>query len=406
MTDEASSIETQPPGASRAGRSHRVLFLSPQPFFEWRGSPIRVAADVRALAGMGYEVDLLTLPVGGAVDLPPAVRLHRVPNLFRIRCMAIGPSPMKAVYDLLLLVHAIVLAVRRRPSVIHGVEEAGAIAAVLARIVGARSVYEKHSDPGSYRGGAILRTVMRAYHAVEAFSARTASMVIVTGPGMVDDVKRGAPSARVHVVHDLPSSTVEATADGVAAARRGFAAADDEVVALYIGSFATYQGIDLLFQSLPGAMRACPRLRAVIVGGSGREVELRAAAMAAAGVGGRVTFMPPMPPEQIPDLLRAADILVSPRVAGRNTPLKVLDYLKAGRAILAADSEANRILLSDETAAFAPPDAESFGPALAALANDITRRQDLGLAGRALYEKDHGPDVFARRLGECYRTFV
>jgi len=391
---------------SRPDRPRRILFLSPQPFFEWRGSPIRVAADVRALAAMGHEIDLLVLPVGGAIDLPPAVRLHRAPNLFRIRSMAIGPSLTKAVYDLLLLVHAVILAIRRRPDVIHGVEEAGAIAVVLARCFRARAVYEKHSEAGSYRGGSILRAVMRAYRAVEAFSARAASMVIVTGPGMVDDVARNAPTARVHVVHDLPSSPVEATADGAAAVRRDWGAAENDVVALYVGSFAAYQGIDLLCRGLPGALRAVPNLRVVIVGGSAEEAASRAAPLATAGVGDRVMFLRPMPPDRIPDLLRAADILLSPRMAGQNTPLKVLDYLKAGRAILAADSEANRTLLSGETAVLAAPDPDAFGEALAALANDAGRREALGRAGRTLYETHHGPDVFARRLGECYRTLA
>ena len=81
------------PGEAGDGRgARRILFLDPQPFFQCRGSPIRVAADVRTLAADGYQVDLLAMPVGEAVDLPASVRLLRVPNLFGIRSMAIGPS--------------------------------------------------------------------------------------------------------------------------------------------------------------------------------------------------------------------------------------------------------------------------------------------------------------------------
>ena len=49
----------------------RVLFVSPQPFFEWRGSPIRVKFNTMALDQLGYDVDLLTLPIGADDTLPP-----------------------------------------------------------------------------------------------------------------------------------------------------------------------------------------------------------------------------------------------------------------------------------------------------------------------------------------------
>jgi len=47
----------------------RILFLAPQPFFEVRGTPLAVLAMLRALTGLGHQVDLLTFPQGAPVDL-------------------------------------------------------------------------------------------------------------------------------------------------------------------------------------------------------------------------------------------------------------------------------------------------------------------------------------------------
>ena len=74
----------------------RVLLISPQPFFQWRGSPLRVRFNAQALAELGYQVDLLTMPVGGDLEIP-GVTLHRGPNLLRVKNLAIGPSVAKAV---------------------------------------------------------------------------------------------------------------------------------------------------------------------------------------------------------------------------------------------------------------------------------------------------------------------
>ena len=62
-------------------RGKRTLFIASQPFFEWRGSPIRLGYDVRAIQENGYEVDFLTLPIGERRDVP-GVRIIRAPNVF------------------------------------------------------------------------------------------------------------------------------------------------------------------------------------------------------------------------------------------------------------------------------------------------------------------------------------
>ncbi len=394
---------------SQAGRAEpvvaegrRVLFLDPQPFFQCRGSPIRVAADVRMLAGAGHRVDLLAMPVGSAVDLPPSVRLLRVPNLFGMRSMAIGPSFRKAVYDVILFFHALVLIARHRYDVIHSIEEAGAIGVVLARLCGARTVFEKHSDPESHKGGFARNLVMRMYRAVERFAIRHSNAVILTGPGMLADVRRMAPGTPVHAISDVPSSIAEADGVGVAAARRDHAPAADDVLATYIGSFAPYQGIDLLFRAIPAALQACPRLRLVVAGGSEAEIERRRGEMTAGGVSDRVRFLGMIPPEAVPNLLRASDILLSPRLSGKNTPLKLLDYLKSGRAVVATDTPANRLILSDETARFAAPDPDAFARAIADLAADADLRDRLGRAGQALAQREYGFDTFRRGLAACY----
>ena len=63
--------------------SKRILFISPQPFFVERGSPIRAMQCLRAMAGAGYEVDILCYPFGWAMDIPGVhvIRSLRVPGI-------------------------------------------------------------------------------------------------------------------------------------------------------------------------------------------------------------------------------------------------------------------------------------------------------------------------------------
>ena len=383
----------------------RVLLISPQPFFEWRGSPLRVRFNAQALAELGYDVDLLVMPVGADKAIP-GVTLHRAPNIIRAKKLAIGPSLPKAILDVALFFKAAALARRRHPHVIHGIEDAGPIAAVLARRHGAKMIFEKHSDPASYKKGFVRNLVMAAYRRVERFSIRRADAVIGTGPALVEQAKAIAPGKPVHHVFDIPSSLVEPDPARAAEARARLGLPAGAVLALYVGSFAVYQGIDLLFRSIPAATRRNPHLHFAIIGGSPAEVAARRAELAAAGCADRVLFLGHVDPDELPHILAAADVLLSPRIAGRNTPLKLLDYLKIGRAIVACDNPANRLILDDANARLVAPEPDAFAAGIAALAADAALRERLGAAGRRLHLATYNYREYRRRLAEVYRQLL
>ena len=182
----------------------RVLFLASQPYFQWRGSPIRLGFDVRAIRENGYDVDFLTLPIGE--DRPvEGVRIIRCPNLFLAKKISIGPSPLKLGFDAVMLAEALGMIARRHYDLIHGVEDCGLLALLLARLCGAKAVFEKHSDAGSYKSGLLIR----AYRSVEAFTMRRADAVIGTGPGLVRQVEELGAGTPAFCVGDIPSSLVE-----------------------------------------------------------------------------------------------------------------------------------------------------------------------------------------------------
>jgi len=386
---------------AQAQQSRRVLYIAPQPFFEWRGSPIRVSYAVRALAELGYEVDLLVLPVGADREIE-GVQIHRTANWLGIKKVAIGPSLRKAFLDVFLFFKALRMGFRNRYAVIHGVEEAGAIAVVVASLTGGRAIFEKHSDPSSYRGGALRNIVLWLYSKVEAFSIRRASAVIATGPGLVEQARRVDPTGTVEHIFDIPSSLTEADAETTQRVRRRLQADAATKLVLYVGSFAVYQGIDLMFDSIPLVVARNRDAKFVIIGGTAEQIENRRGWLAERDADHAVEFVGTVDPDQLPDYLAAVDLLLSPRIAGSNTPLKILDYLKAGRAIVATGSEANRLILDDDIALLAEPTSEAFAAAICELLEDDQRRDQLAANGRRLIQERYNFTEFKRLIGRCY----
>ena len=382
-------------------KMRRVLFISPQPYFQWRGSPIRVAFDAQALSEAGWMVDLVVMPVGEDHPLPN-VAVHRPMNIFRINKLAIGPSAVKAFLDIFLFCTALKLAFKNRYDIIHGVEEAGAMAVVLGKLRGAKVIFEKHSDPASYKKGFVRNAVMWLYSQVEKFSIRHADAVIGTGPALVEQARKINPRITAHHIFDIPSSLVEAVPEKIAAACAKLERKPGDRIITYVGSFAVYQGIGLMFESIPPVVQARPEARFVIIGGTEQEIAERRAWLAERKSEHAVMFPGKIPPDELPNYLSASDILLSPRTSGTNTPLKLLDYLKAGRAIVACDIPANRLIVDEETALLVPADPDSFAKGIIKLLDNDPLRARLAGSGRRLVDETYNFRVFGERLKNCY----
>ena len=106
---------------------------------------------------------------------------------------------------------------------------------------------------------------------------------------------------------------------------------------LYTGTFEAYQGLDLLLRAAALLARTHPSARVLVVGGEPAQVEAARAEAERHGAASIVVFTGQQPAREIPAFVAACDILVSPRIRGTNTPLKIYSYLRSGKPIVATD---------------------------------------------------------------------
>ncbi len=383
----------------------RVLFISPQPFFEWRGSPIRVKFNLIALEKLGYELDFLTLPIGKD---EPAIssRVIRAWNLFGSTRIAIGPSLLKLWFDFILLIQAIGLVLRNRYDVLHGTEETGFLCYLLSFICRARCIYEKHSDSDSYTGTGIKKLILGVYNGVERLTIRRADMVICTGPGLEQQARESSPNGNIVCIPDIPSSLVEPTAEQIKNTRAFLASDEGQIIATYVGSFAEYQGVDIIFNAIPTVVAKDPNIKFVIIGGNDEDIAKYRKMLESKGVKDNVTFVGMINPDILPAYLAASDILLAPRKSGINSPLKILDYFKAGAAIVATDTVANQRLLNSNNSVLCEFSASGFARAICELGNDHIMRTTLSGNAHQLYKSTYNFEKFTNQLERAYQSIV
>jgi glycosyltransferase involved in cell wall biosynthesis len=172
----------------------------------------------------------------------------------------------------------------------------------------------------------------------------------------------------------------------------------DSLMLMYIGNLAPYQGIDLLLESFALVLQQTEEADLAIIGGQASDIHKYQKKSHHLVIQGKVHFCGPRPLERLGEYLSEADILVSPRITGTNTPMKLYSYLHSGTAILASDLPTHTQLLDSRVAMLAEPSPKPFSEAMLRLMGDENLRQNLGQAGKKLVEEQYSHRVFREKI--------
>jgi len=385
----------------------RILMIAPEPFFEPRGTPFSEFHRIKALTALGHEIDLVTYPFGQTVEMP-GLRVFRSLRPPFVRGVKIGPSAAKVPLDALLTFTVIRRLVAGGYDAIHSHEEGGVIGALFGMVLGIPHLYDMHSSlPQQLTNFAFTQSglIRRVFLAVERFMIRRSRAVIVICPSLEETVRAIEPQAPVVLIENAPGSAEdEATPEQGAAIRAGLGLDAAAPLVLYTGTFEAYQGLDLLFAAMAAVRARLPNARLVLAGGRPDQVERARGQARDAGIGDVTLFAGERPASEIPAYLRAADVLVSPRSRGTNTPLKIYQYLRSGKAIVATRLLTHTQVLDDDTAILTEATPAAFGEGIVSALSDRARAASVGQRARRLAETKYSYEAYLNRTRQAYRA--
>ena len=362
----------------------RILYLADIRFPLERANGIQTMETCHALARHGHDVTLVVRPDThrpardplAYYGLPPEDSLHieRAPIVgpalgkrIGYLSFALGRAVGAARYDVIMTrdlgLASLLLAVPRNvraPLVYESHGYAPEVAVALPGLV------ETAATPSAAKVRRLAKRESAVWNAADGYVTITAALA--------DEMRsRHGNRERLAVVHDGVRVPPGARFNAEHRSLVPGAAAPYSPIVAYAGHLYPWKGVDILLQ----ALARVPNAEGLVIGGHAEEPDLsRLKALAERlGITSRVKFAGIVEPSRVRELLQQADILALPNPASAistrfTSPLKLFEYMSAGRAIVASDLPSIREVLHHEVDALlvAAGDPEAFAVAIERLA--------------------------------------
>ncbi len=383
----------------------KMLVVAPQPFFTPRGTPFSVYYRALVMSELGVSIDLLTYGAGQDIDVA-SVRTIRIPRIRFLEPIPIGPSWKKLVLDFIMVFWTIGLLARHRYRVVHAHEEAVFWCRPLKWLFGFRLIYDMHSslpqqlDNFKFTKSGLL---VRIFRSLEDSALRAADAVITICPDLRDyALKSGVEPARHLLIENSIYEDVRLKAQPAGSAegkpRVPVTFSPAETVILYAGTFEAYQGIEILVQAFAQLVPTRPNARLLLVGGTDKQVDQIAVLAKKLGLSDTCILTGRVSKTEAIKYTQNAHVLVSPRIHGTNTPLKIYEQLASRKPLVATRIWSHTQVLDDRVCYLVDPDPASLAHGLQAAIDDIGRTKERPDNARALYEREYARPVYEGKM--------
>lgn len=349
------------------------------PFPAPQGSQVLLADTSRALADRGHEVHLVAYGFGkGDTDIN--VPLHRSRRIPGAKKTSAGPSLAKPFLDGALVTTLRQVMRRYDLEIVHAHNYEGLLVALASR-----------KRPIVYHAHNAMADELPFYFSKARWAAGVGRLLDRTVPHRADAViaphhalaeyliAAGCPASKVHVIP--PSAGLDAFS--VQPASKGLP------IMLYTGNLDAYQNLDFLTAVYGQVRQSLPEMRFVIGTAASSEAP-DAEVVVTDNIGA------------LQRLLAQDAVFVCPRTSWSGYPIKLLNAMASGKAIVASRSSSHGLEHESSALIVDDHDVEGFAAAVCRLAQEPRMRDSLGAQARKAAETRHAPDVIAQQIERVY----
>ncbi len=386
----------------------KTLVIAPQPFFSPRGTPFSVYYRTLISSELGAEIDFLTYGQGQDVDIP-GVRFFRTPPFSFLGPIKIGPSPLKLFNDIFIFFRMLGLLIFNRYDIVHAHEEAVFFALLFKPFFRFKLLYDMHSSlPQQLSNFEFSKNKMllKTFEWLENKSLARSEAIITICPDLYNYVNSVLPGNNKNFL--IENSILEPVRLAGNTADRQAGETDTALpvpvpesfahCVVYAGTLESYQGIDVLIQSISHVAGQNPAVGFIIVGGTDKQVREYASLAEELNVSGQIIFTGRVPQSVARAYTKKASVLVSPRSSGTNTPLKIYEQIASGIPLVATSIYSHTQVLTDEVAFLVDLDPRDMARGILEAIGPGEEGRIKAEQARQLYDREYSRTVYVKKL--------
>jgi glycosyltransferase involved in cell wall biosynthesis len=390
----------------RAG-ARRVAVVAACPFPTLQGSQLLIRRLAQGLQTRGHHVVVVAYAEGleGALTGIPMRRIRPIPGC---RALGSGPRASKLVLDVALFSTLVRVVREERIDIIHAHNyEAALVGLAASRLTGVPLIYHSHNAlaeelPTYFRGRLARRVARTLGGLVDREVPRRADHCIAICGELVGFLRaRGVGAVDVVAPGGAPEEFPVRTAVELAAIR-GRVGIGAGPVLLYTGNLDGYQNLELLLASIGRVREAAPDALLVLATHAAPRALPRILRKERPGV--RLVTAGDF--ATVRDLLQIADVALCPRREWSGFPMKLLNYMAAGKAVVVSAGSAKAVRHRVNGLVVADGSARGYAEAIVKLLRAPDMRAALGRAARRTVEDEYGWDRVIDQVEDIYAAVL
>lgn len=401
-------MSSSKPNSGRLGDPYAIAMVAACPFPANHGSAASIREMSDTLTDMGHNVTIVTYPIGQE-DIHVRCAKVRRTDPFRPETNAkVGPSADKFLLDFKLLKLLCRVIREEKIDVIHAHNYEGALVGIMAKFITGR--------PLLYNAVNLMSDELAGYKFIRpAFLANWLAAILDWFiPIFPDHITAVSPELRDWFVeHGVRADKVDMIPAGIEPEMfdhpdpekfRAQLPINGRPVVMYTGVLNAFQRVDHLLRAFAVARREQPDALLLMVSplvSANHEREHKELAQEL-GIADSIIWIAPHALEDLPSYLALADVTVVPRPECPGHPVKLLNYMLAGKPTVTFAGSAKGVRHLHDAFIVPNHDFEALGRGISALLKDKALAAKLGANGRATVLADFDWRQICRRIVRIY----
>jgi glycosyltransferase involved in cell wall biosynthesis len=175
---------------------------------------------------------------------------------------------------------------------------------------------------------------------------------------------------------------------------------------VYTGTYERYQGLDMALACVNRVRSRYPNVVFIFVGAKVQQAREWTEKAKRLGLADHTIFLDVVPPEDSMIYLACAAALISPRLEGPSTPLKIYSYLHAKKPIIATRITSHTQVLTEDTALLTEPNHVSFADGILRVLDDHALAERLGKNAYQLAQDKFDRQDYITKVNQIYKTLA